>query len=263
MLKHKRMNAPKKDDLKDVAKEETMGMPVKRKEAKKNQEMDEAVDKKDSVEVGKDDKKPGKVDAEEDQDARIKKVNRGGKKAETDVKKISKADGRGGEKVDGEEEQKANTYSKEVAEEVSRRIRGLEPPQDDMEDELKEEKEGTSDKLDKEVSTNKLGKDEVPQEKKKESLKKVSTDKKDSLEKISADKKDSDVEKDPTLEKVLEELDPTKDEKCCGFVGIEPVGGRYKTDRRFFAEIFWSRWYLCFCDFKWRCKVCGKLMPKD
>ena len=264
MLKHKRMNAPKKDDLKDVAKEETMGMPVKRKEAKKNQEMDEAVDKKVSMEVGKEDKKPGKVDAEEGQDARIKsedkksggeifdeaikiahaeivkrsgparassvgkeKVNHGGKKAETDVKKIPKADGRGGEKVDGEEEQKANTYSKEDAEEVSRRIQGLEPPQDDMEEELKEEKQGTSDMQDKEVSTNKLDKDEVPEEKKKESLKKVSTDKKDSLEKISADKKDSDVEKDPTLEKVLEELDPTKDEKCCGFVGIEPVGGRY------------------------------------
>ena len=126
MLKHKRMNAPKEDDLKDVAKEETMGMPVKGKEAKKNQEMDEAVDKKDS-----------------------------------DVKKISKADGRGGEKVDGEEEQKANTYSKEDAEEVSRRIQGLEPPQDDLEEELKEEKE----------------------DKKTESLKKVSTDKKDSLEK--------------------------------------------------------------------------------
>ena len=146
MLKHKRMNAPKEDDLKDVAKEETMGMPVKGKEAKKNQEMDEAVDKKDS-----------------------------------DVKKISKADGRGGEKVDGEEEQKANTYSKEVAEEVSRRIQGLEPPQDDMEEELKEEKEGTSDRQDKEVSTNKLGKDEVPEKKKKESLKKVSTDKKDKM----------------------------------------------------------------------------------
>ena len=280
MLKHKRMNvqvsscpSPKKDDLKGVAKEETMGMPVKGKEAKKNQEMDEAVDKKVSMEVGKEDKKPGKVDAEEGQDARIKsedkksggeifdeaikiahaeiakknetegsgsgpsrassvdkeKVNHGGKKAETDVKKIPKADGRGGEKVDGEEEQKANTYSKEVGEEVSRRIQGLEPPQDDMEEELKE---GTSDRQDKEVSTNKLGKDEVPEEKKKESLKKESlkkdsTDKKDSLEKISADKKDSDVEKDPTLEKVLEELDPTKDEKCCGFVGIEPVGGRY------------------------------------
>ena len=197
MLKHKRMNVqvsscpfPKKDDLKGMAKEETMGMPVKRKEAKKNQEMEEAVDKKDSAEVGKDDKKPGKVDAEEGQDARIKSedkksggeifdeavkiahaarassvgkenLNHGGKKAETDVKKISKADGRGGEKVDGEEEQKANTYSKEDAEEVSRRIQGLEPPQDDLEEELKEEKE----------------------DKKTESLKKVSTDKKDSLEK--------------------------------------------------------------------------------
>ena len=268
MLKHKRMNvqvsscpSPKKDDLKGVAKEETMGMPVKRKEAKKNQEMDEAVDKKDSVEVGKDDKKPGKVDAEEDQDARIKSedkksggeifdeaikiahaeivkrsgparassvgkenFNNGGKKAETDVKKISEADGRGGEKVAGEEEQKAMAEAKEDGEEAARRIQGLEPPQDDMEEELKE---GTSDRQDKEVSTNKLGKDEVPEEKKKESLKKDSTDKKDSLEKISADKKDSDVEKDPTLEKVLEELDPTKDEKCCGFVGIEPVGGRY------------------------------------
>jgi len=300
MLKHKRMNvqvsscpSPKKDDLKGVAKEETMGMPVKRKEAKKNQEMDEAVDKKDSVEVGKDDKKPGKVDAEEDQDARIKSedknsggeifdeaikiahaeivkkkktegsgsgparassvgkenLNHGGKKAETDVKKISKTDGRGGEKVDGEEEQKARAdEAKEGGEEASRRIQGLEPPQDDMEEELKEEKEGTSDRQDKEVSTNKLGKDEVPEKKKKESLKKVSTDKKDSLEKISADKKDSDVEKDPTLEKVLEELDPTKDEKCCGFVGIEPVGGR---------------WFLCFCDTNWRCKGCGKPMPKD
>ena len=278
MLKHKRMNVqvsscpfPKKDDLKGMAKEETMGMPVKRKEAKKNQEMDEAVDKKDSVEVGKDDKKPGKVDAEEDQDARIKSedknsggeifdeaikiahaeivkkkktegsgsgparassvgkenFNNGGKKAETDVKKISEADGRGGEKVAGEEEQKAMAEAKEDGEEAARRIQGLEPPQDDMEEELKE---GTTDKQDKEVSTNKLGKDEVPEEKKKESLKKVSTDKKDSLEKISADKKDSDVEKDPTLEKVLEELDPTKDEKCCGFVGIEPVGGRYCTD---------------------------------
>ena len=286
MLKHKRMNvqvsscpSPKKDDLKGVAKEETMGMPVKRKEAKKNQEMDEAVDKKDSVEVGKDDKKPGKMDAEEDQDARIKSedkksgekifdeaikiahaeiakknetegsgsgparassvgkenFNNGGKKAETDVKKISKEDGRGGEKVDGEEEQKAMAEAKEDGEEAARRIQGLEPPQDDMEEELKVLKEGTSDKQDKEVSTNKLGKDEVPEEKKKESLKKESlkkdsTDKKDSLEKISADKKDSDVEKDPTLEKVLEELDPTKDEKCCGFVGIEPVGGRYCTD---------------------------------
>ena len=56
----------------DKTKEEIIGMSVKRKEAKKNQEMDEAVDKKDSVEVGKDDKKPGKVDAEEGQDARIK-----------------------------------------------------------------------------------------------------------------------------------------------------------------------------------------------
>ena len=186
--------------------------------------MDEAVDRKVSMEVGKEDKKPGKVDAEEDQDARIKKVNHGGKKAETDVKKISEADGRGGEKVAGEEEQKAMAEAKEDGEEAARRIQGLEPPQDDMEEELKE---GTSDRQDKEVSTNKLGKDEVPEEKKKESLKKVSTDKKDSLEKISADKKDSDVEKDPTLEKVLEELEPTKDEKCCGFVGIEPVGGRY------------------------------------
>ena len=199
MLKHKRMNAPKKDDLKDVAKEETMGMPVKGKEAKKNQEMDEAVDKKDS-----------------------------------DVKKISKADGRGGEKVDGEEEQKARrAEAKEVGEEASRRIQGLEPPQDDLEEELKEEKQGTSDMQDKEVSTNKLDKDEVPEDQKTESLKKVSTDKKDSLEKISADKKDSDVEKvltdekDSTLEKVLDELEPSKDEKCCGFKGIEPVGGRY------------------------------------
>ena len=234
MLKHKRMNvqvsscpSPKKDDLKGVAKEETMGMPVKRKEAKKNQEMDEAVDKKDSVEVGKDDKKPGKVDAEEDQDARIKSedkkcggeifdeaikiahaeivkkkktegsgsgparassvgkenLNHGGKKAETDVKKISEADGRGGEKVAGQEEQKAMAEAKEDGEEAARRIQGLEPPQDDMEEELKVLKEGTSDKQDKEVSTNKLGKDEVPEEKKKESLKKVSTDKKDSLEK--------------------------------------------------------------------------------
>ena len=53
-LKHKRMNAPKKDDLKDVAKEETLGTTVKGKEAKKNQLMDEAVGKMDPVEVGKD-----------------------------------------------------------------------------------------------------------------------------------------------------------------------------------------------------------------
>ena len=38
MLKHKKMNAPKKDDLKDMAKEETMDSTVKGKEAKKNQE---------------------------------------------------------------------------------------------------------------------------------------------------------------------------------------------------------------------------------
>ena len=85
MLKHKRMNAPKEDDLKDVAKEETLGTTVKGKEAKKNQLMDEAVGKMDPVEVGKDEKKPGKVDAEaeEDEDARSKKT-------EMDVKKLSK-----------------------------------------------------------------------------------------------------------------------------------------------------------------------------
>ena len=141
---------------------------------------------------------------------------------------------------DGEDEEKAKVEAKEeVGEEASRRIQGLEPPQDDVEKKLKEEKgqmakDGTPDKQDKEVSTNKLGKGEVPEQKNKE----VSTDKKDALEieKISADKKDSDVEKvlagekESTLEKVLEELEPTKDEKCCGFMGIEPVGGRYQRD---------------------------------
>ena len=292
MLKHKRMNTSKKDDLKDVAKEETMGMTVKGKEAKKNKEMDEAVGKKDSVEVGKGVKGPGNVEAEVDKDVRSKsedkkiyeeeekifdstekketetesgsgsamsrneKVNHGGKKTETEVEKLSKADGgrRGGEKVVGdgeendEEEQGARGEATEVQDEASMRIQGLRRM-------LKEEKgkmdklgkEGTSNKQDKEVSTNKVVKGGV------------SEDKKDSdLEKVSAGEKAS------TLEKVLEELEPTEDEKCCGFMdNFEPVGGRYKTDLRFFAEIFWSRWYLCFCDFKWRCKVCGKLMPKD
>ena len=88
MLKHKRMNAPKKDDLKDVAKEETLGTTVKGKEAKKNQLMDEAVGKMDPVEVGKDEKKPGKVDAEaeEDEDARSKSED----KKSGDMKKLSK-----------------------------------------------------------------------------------------------------------------------------------------------------------------------------
>ena len=91
MLKHKRMNAPKKDDLKDVAKEETLGTTVKGKEAKKNQLMDEAVGKMDPVEVGKDEKKPGKVDAEAEEDERSKeKVNHGSEKTEMDVKKLSK-----------------------------------------------------------------------------------------------------------------------------------------------------------------------------
>ena len=303
MLKHKRMNTSKKDDLKDVAKEETMGMTVKGKEAKKNKEMDEAVGKKDSVEVGKGVKGPGNVEAEVDKDVRSKredkkifeegekmfaegekifdatekketetetetesgsgsamsrneKVNHGGKKTETEVEKLSKTDGgrRGGEKVVGdgeendEEEQGARGEATEVQDEASMRIQGLRRM-------LKEEKgkmdklgkEGTSNKQDKEVSTNKVVKGGV------------SEDKKDSdLEKVSAGEKAS------TLEKVLEELEPTEDEKCCGFMdNFEPVGGRYKTDLRFFAEIFWSRWYLCFCDFKWRCKVCGKLMPKD
>ena len=294
MLKHKRMNTSKKDDLKDVAKEETMGMTVKGKEAKKNKEMDEAVGKKDSVEVGKGVKGPGNVEAEVDKDVRSKredkkifeegekmfaegekifdatekketetesgsgsamsrneKVNHGGKKTETEVEKLSKTDGgrRGGEKVVGDgEEQGARGEATEVQDEASMRIQGLRRM-------LKEEKgkmdklgkEGTSNKQDKQVSTNKVVKGGV------------SEDKKDSdLEKVSAGEKAS------TLEKVLEELEPTEDEKCCGFMdNFEPVGGRYKTDRRFFAEIFWSRWYLCFCDFKWRCKVCGKLMPKD
>ena len=299
MLKHKRMNTSKKDDLKDVAKEETMGMTVKGKEAKKNKEMDEAVGKKDSVEVGKGVKGPGNVEAEVDKDVRSKredkkifeegekmfaegekifdatekketetesgsgsamsrneKVNHGGKKTETEVEKLSKTDGgrRGGEKVVGdgeendEEEQGARGEATEVQDEASMRIQGLRRM-------LKEEKgkmdklgkEGTSNKQDKEVSTNKVVKGGV------------SEDKKDSdPEKVSAGEKAS------TLEKVLEELEPTEDEKCCGFMdNFEPVGGRYKTDLRFFAEIFWSRWYLCFCDFKWRCKVCGKLMPKD
>ena len=305
MLKHKRMNTSKKDDLKDVAKEETMGMTVKGKEAKKNKEMDEAVGKKDSVEVGKGVKGPGNVEAEVTKDVRSKredkkifeegekmfaegekifdatekketetetetetesgsgsamsrneKVNHGGKKTETEVEKLSKTDGgrRGGEKVVGdgeendEEEQGARGEATEVQDEASMRIQGLRRM-------LKEEKgkmdklgkEGTSNKQDKEVSTNKVVKGGV------------SEDKKDSdLEKVSAGEKAS------TLEKVLEELEPTEDEKCCGFMdNFEPVGGRYKTDLRFFAEIFWSRWYLCFCDFKWRCKVCGKLMPKD
>ena len=301
MLKHKRMNTSKKDDLKDVAKEETMGMTVKGKEAKKNKEMDEAVGKKDSVEVGKGVKGPGNVEAEVDKDVRSKredkkifeegekmfaegekifdatekketetetesgsgsamsrneKVNHGGKKTETEVEKLSKTDGgrRGGEKVVGdgeendEEEQGARGEATEVQDEASMRIQGLRRM-------LKEEKgkmdklgkEGTSNKQDMEVSTNKVVKGGV------------SEDKKDSdLEKVSAGEKAS------TLEKVLEELEPTEDEKCCGFMdNFEPVGGRYKTDLRFFAEIFWSRWYLCFCDFKWRCKVCGKLMPKD
>ena len=292
MLKHKRMNTSKKDDLKDVAKEETMGMTVKGKEAKKNKEMDEAVGKKDSVEVGKGVKGPGNVEAEVDKDVRSKsedkkiyeeeekifdstekketetesgsgsamsrneKVNHGGKKTETEVEKLSKTDGgrRGGEQVVGdgeendEEEQGARGEATEVQDEASMRIQGLRRM-------LKEEKgkmdklgkEGTSNKQDKEVSTNKVVKGGV------------SEDKKDSdLEKVSAGEKAS------TLEKVLEELEPTEDEKCCGFMdNFEPVGGRYKTDLRFFAEIFWSRWYLCFCDFKWRCKVCGKLMPKD
>ena len=288
MLKHKRMNTSKKDDLKDVAKEETMGMTVKGKEAKKNKEMDEAVGKKDSVEVGKGVKGPGNVEAEVDKDVRSKredkkifeegekmfaegekifdatekketetesgsgsamsrneKVNHGGKKTETEVEKLSKTDGgrRGGEKVVGDgEEQGARGEATEVQDEASMRIQGLRRM-------LKEEKgkmdklgkEGTSNKQDKEVSTNKVVKGGV-----------------------SEDKKDSDLEKASTLEKVMEELEPTEDEKCCGFMdNFEPVGGRYKTDLRFFAEIFWSRWYLCFCDFKWRCKVCGKLMPKD
>ena len=50
---------------------------------------------------------------------------------------------------------------------------------------------------------------------------------------VREDKKDSDVEKvltnekASTLEKALEELEPSKeDKKCCGFMGIEPVGGR-------------------------------------
>ena len=268
--------------MKDVAKEETMGMTVKDKEAKKNKEMDEAVGKKDSVEVGKGVKGPGNVEAEVDKDVRSKsedkkiyeeeekifdstekketetesgsgsamsrneKVNHGGKKTETEVEKLSKADGgrRGGEKVVGdgeendEEEQGARGEATEVQDEASMRIQGLRRM-------LKEEKgkmdklgkEGTSNKQDKEVSTNKVVKGGV------------SEDKKDSdLEKVSAGEKAS------TLEKVLEELE---------LDNFEPVGGRYKTDLRFFAEIFWSRWYLCFCDFKWRCKVCGKLMPKD
>ena len=278
-----------------------MGMTVKGKEAKKNKEMDEAVGKKDSVEVGKGVKGPGNVEAEVDKDVRSKredkkifeegekmfaegekifdatekketetetesgsgsamsrneKVNHGGKKTETEVEKLSKTDGgrRGGEKVVGdgeendEEEQGARGEATEVQDEASMRIQGLRRM-------LKEEKgkmdklgkEGTSNKQDKEVSTNKVVKGGV------------SEDKKDSdLEKVSAGEKAS------TLEKVLEELEPTEDEKCCGFMdNFEPVGGRYKTDLRFFAEIFWSRWYLCFCDFKWRCKVCGKLMPKD
>ena len=106
---------------------------------------------------------------------------------------------------DGEEEEKAKVEAKEeVGEEASRRIQGLEPPQDDVEKKLKEEKgqmakDGTPDKQDK--------------------------DKKDSdVEKVLAGEKES------TLEKVLEELEPTKDEKCCGFMGIEPVGGRYQRD---------------------------------
>ena len=194
MLKHKKMDASKKDDLKDTAKEETVDMTVKGKEAKKNQELDKAVG---FIEVDKeDDKKPEKVEAEAEEDkdasrrkseykksggeifdeaikrvhARIVKeretersasgparassvgkgkekgrkenVNHGGKMAETEGKKLSKED--------GEEEQK------EVEKEASRKILGVEPPQDDDKEDLKGEKgemikEESSDKQEKEV----------------------------------------------------------------------------------------------------------------
>ena len=180
-------------------------------------------------------------------EGQTKKGNHGSKKTESDVKKLSEADG--GEKVveDGEEAKEGEAKeeeAKEMGKEAARRILGLEPAQDE-EEELKEKgktnsadklgKEGTSDMQGKEVSANKPGKGDVSGDKKKESLEKVSSDKKDSLEieKISADKKDSDVEKVLTnekassLEKALEELEPSKeDKKCCGFMGIEPVGGR-------------------------------------
>ena len=58
------------------------------------------------------------------------------------------------------------------------------------------------------------------------------TDEKGSMENISSDKKGS-----SEIEKVfddkndsLDKLEGTEDEKCCGFMGIEPVGGRYQRD---------------------------------
>ena len=152
------------------------------------------------------------------EEGRKENVNHGGKMAETEVKKLSK----------DEEEQK------EVEKEASRKILGFDPPQDDDKEEMKGEKgemgkEESSDKQEKEVLTDKSGNDELPENEKKEYLKKVSTGKKDSLE-IAAEVEKvlaEEGENDSSSEKALEELEPSKDEKCCGFMGIEPVGGRY------------------------------------
>ena len=304
MLKHRKMNTPKKD----VAKEASKGMTVKGKETMKNKEIEEAVGKEDSLEAGKGNKKAGELEAKDDKDSRSKnednrsvetkegekifdeaikvahaeiaakkkesedlnkrkgsggaraaskdrassiragkerskeKGNHGGKRTKTEVKKLPKA-GNGGEKVvveeKEEEEEGTRAEAKEVEEEASRRIQGLEPAEEEKEEKGemgkanyadKLGKVGPSSKLSKEGSTNKLDKE---MDKAEDMLDEVSSNKKDSVEKVSAGKKDSDVEKvlsdekDSTLEKVLDELEPSKDEKCCGFKGIEPVGGRY------------------------------------
>ena len=68
MLKHRKMNTPKKD----VAKEASKGMTVKGKETMKNKEIEEAVGKEDSLEAGKGNKKAGELEAKDDKDSRSK-----------------------------------------------------------------------------------------------------------------------------------------------------------------------------------------------
>ena len=73
MLKHRKMNTPKKD----VAKEASKGMTVEGRETMENKEKEEeSVGKKGSLEVGKEgNKKAEELEAKDDKDSRSKNEN--------------------------------------------------------------------------------------------------------------------------------------------------------------------------------------------
>ena len=150
--------------------------------------MEEVVAKMDSSEVGKGNKKSEKLETTKDDDARSKKENKESvDKMTKEVEKVFDAEVKiAHANMDSGEVEEVKTEAKKEVEEEAAR-----------------KIQGLS----KEVDTT----DE------KGSMENISSDKKGSseIEKVFDDKNDS-----------LDKLEGTEDEKCCGFMGIEAVGGR-------------------------------------